>query len=113
MRAKLIILIIATVAVVAFGFAADRDDDGEVDTAAGSTTSIDDPAKTANDSLGVGTTLPSASTTVPPLVGKPTIFVTNTGATTIVLGTEGSQYRVRTPCGPFCASSGSSARKAR
>jgi len=97
-RAKLIILILATVAVVAYGFATDDNDDDQLDTAAGASTSLDDPATSVTDSLGADATATTASTTVPPPDGKPTIFVTNTGAVTIVLAKEGTQYRVRTPC---------------
>ena len=97
MRAKLIILIMATVAVVAYGFATDDNDDDQVDTA-GTTTTLDDTT-TGTGPPGQGETATTVSTTVPPPDGKPTIFVTNTGAVTIVLGKDGSQYRVRTPCG--------------
>ncbi|HUP76339.1 MAG TPA: N-acetylmuramoyl-L-alanine amidase [Acidimicrobiales bacterium] len=101
MRAKLIILIMATVAVVAYGFATGSNDDDQVETAPEATTTADDstttigssPATTAATSI-TGSTIVDASDGA-----KPTIFVTNAGAVTIVLAKEGSQYRVRTPCG--------------
>jgi N-acetylmuramoyl-L-alanine amidase len=101
-RAKLIILITATLAVVAFGFAADRNDDDQVDTADSSATSVD--ALTDGSATTIGespTTTGAASATgvVASPDGKSTIFVAPTGAVTIVLAKEGSQYRVRTPCG--------------
>jgi N-acetylmuramoyl-L-alanine amidase len=100
-RAKLIILITATVAVVAFGFAADRNDDDQVDTAPETTNSANDPTTTIGSSPA---TTAATSITGPTIVdasdgAKPTIFVTNTGAVTIVLAKEGTRYRVRTPCG--------------
>lgn len=103
MRAKLIILITATVAVIAFGFAADRNDNDRVETAGdessedgsiGGPTSSVDGASTAPSSTIAATTVSVPSS----IAGKPTIFVTNTGAVTIVLAKDGSQYRVRTPC---------------
>ena len=103
MRAKLIILIVATVAVLAYGFVAERNDDrietagagisdGSLDRASAPTSSVVSTATTPPSSVAsTGTSLGSD--------GKPTIFVTPTGAVTIVLGNDGSRYRVRTPCG--------------
>ena len=102
MRAKLIILITATLAVVAFGFATDRNDDDQVDTADRSATSVDASTDGSTTSIGDSpTTTGAASATgvVASPDGKSTIFVAPTGAVTIVLAKEGSQYRVRTPCG--------------
>ena len=97
MRAKLIILIIATVAVVAYAFAADRDDD-QVETAVdGSSISAGDSVVATSPTAAAGAA--STATVVTSIDGKPTIFVTPTGAVTIVLAKDGSQYRVRTPCG--------------
>jgi N-acetylmuramoyl-L-alanine amidase len=53
------------------------------------------------DSVAVAPTIAAIapSTIVESADGKSTIFVTPTGAVTIVLAKEGSRYRVRTPCG--------------
>jgi N-acetylmuramoyl-L-alanine amidase len=104
-RAKLIILIVATVAVLAAGFAASRDgDDDRLDTSAGGAT--DEPSSTTSSSTvaSTGTTARLPTTTIDGATaiaspGKPTILVTPTGAVTIVLSKTGSQYTVRTPCG--------------
>jgi len=107
-RAKLIILIVATVAVVAFGFAADRNDDERVDTEAveaplgGPPTSVAAPGTSSSPTIAASastTGASTASTVVESPDGKSTIFVTPTGAVTIVLAKEGTRYRVRTPCG--------------
>ena len=103
MRAKLIILIVATLAVLAYGFAAERDDD-RVETSGdgGADDAIDGGAAPTSSVVANATTPPSSVATTGVVTasdGKPTIFVAPTGATTIVLAKEGSQYRVRTPCG--------------
>jgi N-acetylmuramoyl-L-alanine amidase len=103
-RAKLVILIAATLAVVAFGFAADRNNDDRVDTAVDGATSVNTSIDGAPTSVGdsgavTPTTAAAASTIVESADGKSKIFVTPTGAVTIVLAKEGSRYRVRTPCG--------------
>jgi N-acetylmuramoyl-L-alanine amidase len=103
-RAKLIILITATVAVIAFGFAADRNEKDQVDTAGDESSSVDGSIGGPTSSVdGAGaapsSTIAATTAAVPSSIdGKPTIFVTNTGAVTIVLAKDGSQYRVRTPC---------------
>jgi N-acetylmuramoyl-L-alanine amidase len=104
-RAKLILLILATLAVLAAGFAADRNDD-HVDSAVdGIGAGTVDPGGTTSAGTGSAattvapTTVSTASTIVPSPDGKSSILVTPTGAVTIVLAKEGSQYRVRTPCG--------------
>jgi N-acetylmuramoyl-L-alanine amidase len=100
-RAKLVILIVATVAVLVAAFAAERDDDGGLDTAAiDSTSTTTAPATSApNDAADPPVTTIRDGEAVIVSEGKPTVFVAPTGAVTIVLAKEGSQYRVRTPCG--------------
>jgi N-acetylmuramoyl-L-alanine amidase len=102
-RAKLIILIVATLAVLAYGFAAERDDD-RVQTSGdgGADEPLDGGAAPTRSVVATATTPPSSVVTTGITTGsdgKPTTFVTPTGAVTIVLAKEGSQYRVRTPCG--------------
>ena len=104
MRAKLIILIVATLAVVGAGFATDKGDDDRVDTESESQAETGDaaaPTSTGSSvaATGVTTTFPVSPTIIPSADGKSSIFVTPTGAVTIVLENQGSQFRVRTPCG--------------
>jgi len=98
-RAKFILLILATVAVIGAGVIAERDHGVDVDIAVDGVTSGTGPTSTVGASAINSTTVAStASTVVTASDGKPTIFVTPTGAVTIVLAKEGSKYRVRTPC---------------
>jgi N-acetylmuramoyl-L-alanine amidase len=104
-RAKLIILILATLAVLAAGFAADRSDGDQTDPAPdGVPAGSADTAPTSLGSSPATSVAPSATATPASTIvaspdGKSSILVTPTGAVTIVLAKEGSQYRVRTPCG--------------
>ncbi|TML19988.1 MAG: N-acetylmuramoyl-L-alanine amidase [Actinobacteria bacterium] len=102
MRAKLIILIAATLAVLAAGFAVDHNRDDHVETAVDGVVAdrgqIDAAAPTSM--APASTTAAAAAATIGPSPdGKSSILVTPTGAVTIVLAKEGSRYRVRTPCG--------------
>ena len=99
MRAKLIILILATLAVVGAGFATDNGDDDRGETAVEDLTVTNDAGDSTASTTASTTTAPVPPTIVPSADGKSSIFVTPTGAVTIVLANEGSQYRVRTPCG--------------
>jgi N-acetylmuramoyl-L-alanine amidase len=105
-RAKLIILTAATLAILAAGFAADRDGGDRVETEGDDPASVDGAAATPGSTAASGASIaPSSVTTTASggtsvgSDGKPTILVTPTGAVTIVLAKEGAQYRVRTPCG--------------